>query len=131
MAELPRDGKAGGAWQGGRFDLIVLISMAVSASSSDRPFRLTNEGLLLRVKVLAGAGRNQLAGVRAAELAVRIQVPALEGRANRELRRFLADRLGLAVSKIEIITGVTSPHKILRLPSAALGVLRDLLDSKL
>jgi uncharacterized protein (TIGR00251 family) len=105
--------------------------MAVSASSSDRPFRLTNEGLLLRVKVLAGAGRNQLAGVRAAELAVRIQVPALEGRANRELRRFLADRLGLAVSKIEIITGVTSPHKILRLPSAALGVLRDLLDSKL
>ena len=47
--------------------------------------------MLLRVKVLAGASRNQVAGVRAGELALRVQAPALEGRANRELRRFLAE----------------------------------------
>jgi uncharacterized protein (TIGR00251 family) len=105
--------------------------ISASASASDQPFRLTDKGLLLRVKVMAGAGRNQVAGLRAAELAVRIQTPALQGRANRELRRFLADRLGLSASSIEIITGETSPHKTLRLPAAALGALRDLVDPQL
>ena len=85
--------------------------------------------MLLRVKVLAGASRNQVAGVRAGELALRVQAPALEGRANRELRRFLAAQLGLSASRVEILAGETSSHKNLRLPAAALGALRDLLDS--
>jgi len=102
--------------------------MIVPASSTE-PFRLTDKGLLLRVKVIAGAGRNQVAGVRAGELALRIQAPALEGRANRELRRYLAGRLGLAASSVQIAAGESSSHKSLRLPADALGALRDLLDS--
>lgn len=99
-------------------------------SASAQPFRLKDEAVVLRVKVMAGAGRNQVAGVRAGELAVRIQAPALEGRANRELRRFLARALGLSVSRVEIVSGETSPHKTLRLPGAAAGALRDLVDSQ-
>jgi len=103
--------------------------LSSTGSAPGEPFRLTDKGLLLRVKVLAGAGRSEVAGLRSGELAVRVQAPALEGRANRELRRFLAGRLGLPASRVEILSGESSPHKRLRLPADALGALRDLLDS--
>jgi len=91
------------------------------------PLRLDGDSLLLRVKVLPNAGRNQLAGLRGEELLVRLQAQPRKGEANRELLRFLAKSLGLPRGSLQIVSGQTSGHKLLRLPAAARGLLEPLL----
>jgi hypothetical protein len=93
------------------------------------PFRLDGEELLLRVKVLHNAGRNELAGLRGEELAVRLQAQPRKGEANRELLRFLAKSLAVPRGGIRIVSGETSGHKLLRLPAAARRRLEDFLRS--
>jgi hypothetical protein len=89
--------------------------------------RLDGDSLLLRVKVLPNAGRNQLAGLRGEELLVRLQAQPRKGEANRELLHFLAKSLGLPRGSLQIVSGQTSGHKLLRLPAAARGLLEPLL----
>jgi hypothetical protein len=89
--------------------------------------RLDGDSLLLRVKVLPNAGRNQLAGLRGEELLVRLQAQPRKGEANRELLRFLARSLGLPRGSLQIVSGQTSGHKLLRLPAAARGLIEPLL----
>ncbi len=91
------------------------------------PFRVEGEELLLRVKVLPNAGRNQLAGLRGEELAVRLSAQPRKGEANRELLRFLAKSLQIPRGSIRIVTGETSGHKLLRLPAEARGRLERFL----
>jgi uncharacterized protein (TIGR00251 family) len=91
------------------------------------PLRLDGDSLLLRVKVLPNAGRNQLAGLRGEELLVRLQAQPRKGEANRELLRFLARSLGLPRGSLQIVSGQTSGHKLLRLPAAARGLIEPLL----
>ena len=87
------------------------------------PFQVQGEDLLLRVKVLPNAGRNELAGLRGEELAVRLSAQPRKGEANRELLRFLAKSLEVPRGSIRIVAGETSGHKLLRLPAAARGRL--------
>ena len=91
------------------------------------PFRLDGEELLLRVKVLPNAGRNELAGLRGEELAVRLQAQPRKGEANRELVRFLAKILAVPRGSIRIVSWETSGHKLLRLPAATRGRLENVL----
>ncbi len=86
-------------------------------------YSLSQGRLLLRVKVHPGAARNRIDGARAGELVVRVAAPPEKGKANRELLRFLARRLGLPRAELEIRSGETSPHKLLSLPEAARGRL--------
>jgi uncharacterized protein (TIGR00251 family) len=94
------------------------------------PFRVEGEELLLRVKVLPNAGRNQLAGLRGEELAVRLSAQPRKGEANRELLRFLAKSLEVPRGSIRIVSGETSGHKLLRLPAAVRGRLERFLHSE-
>jgi uncharacterized protein (TIGR00251 family) len=91
------------------------------------PFRVEGQELLLRVKVLPNAGRNQLAGLRGEELAVRLSAQPRQGEANRELLRFLAKSLEVPRGSIRIVSGETSGHKLLRVPAAARGRLEHFL----
>jgi uncharacterized protein (TIGR00251 family) len=92
------------------------------------PFRLDGAQLLLRVKVLPNAGRNQLAGLRGEELLVRLQAQPRKGEANRELLRFLAKSLEVPRGSIRIVSGESSGHKLLRLPGEARERLESHLD---
>ena len=80
-------------------------------------YRVTDGVLLLRIKVLAGAGRNRIDGVRGGELVVRVKAQARKGEANRELLRFMAKSLGIARTAVEIASGEISAHKVIRLPA--------------
>ena len=69
----------------------------------------------LSVRVTPRAGRDELAGWRDGVLQVRLRAPPVEGKANEALRRFLADRLGVAPPQVEIVSGLTSRTKRLRI----------------
>ena len=47
----------------------------------------------LPVQISANAGQNQIVGWQGDRLKIKVKAPAVDGRANEELRRFLAERL--------------------------------------
>ena len=64
------------------------------------------------VKVAPHASRDEVVGVEAGELKVRLAAPSVEGAANAALVDFLARRLGLAKSRVTLLRGETARHKI-------------------
>ena len=90
------------------------------------PFTIRNDGLLLKVKAFPKAGENRIAGVRNGELVVRIQAPALKGKANKELVKLLSKSLGVSRSEITILSGESSRHKLIGLPLTAKSALEGI-----
>ena len=69
---------------------------------------------LITVRVTPRASRDEVAGWREGALRVRLRAPPVEGRANESLRRMLAERLGVAPSAVQIVSGETSRVKRVR-----------------
>jgi uncharacterized protein (TIGR00251 family) len=69
-------------------------------------------GVTFGVKVTPRASRDEVVGVEAGELKVRLAAPPVEGAANAALVDLLARRLGLAKSHVTLLGGQTSRHKI-------------------
>jgi len=70
------------------------------------------DGLTIKVKVTPGSRSNALAGEKGDCLAIKLTAPPAEGRANKELARFLAHKLGIAPSCVRILRGRLSREKI-------------------
>ncbi len=66
----------------------------------------------LAVQVQPNARRNQLLGQKEGVLLVRIAAPPTEGKANRELARYLGDILGIAQSRVVIQKGARTKRKL-------------------
>jgi uncharacterized protein (TIGR00251 family) len=73
----------------------------------------TMAGARIAVRVQARAHRDEVAFVRDGVLVVRVTAPALQGRANRAVRRMLAQRLGVAPTRVTIVRGKRSRDKLL------------------
>jgi uncharacterized protein (TIGR00251 family) len=71
-------------------------------------------GVTFAVQVIPRAGRNEIAGIHSDALKVRLTAPPVEGRANEALIAFLAERLGVRKSQVEIAAGATSRRKVVR-----------------
>lgn len=67
------------------------------------------------VKVVARAARTAIAGWAGERLRVRVAAPPEKGRANEVLRGFIAATLGVARQSVRIVSGHTSPQKLLEI----------------
>jgi uncharacterized protein (TIGR00251 family) len=74
-------------------------------------YRKDGDAYILTVRVQPGAHADVIAGVAAGALRVRLKAPAREGKANDALRKFLAERLGTAPSRVEILKGGSGRSK--------------------
>ena len=70
---------------------------------------------LIRVHVQPGAKRDELAGRRAGRLLVRVTAPPVEGKANAAACKLLAKAAGIPPSRVEVVRGVSSRDKTIRL----------------
>ena len=85
---------------------------------SRRPFVLPAEqGWYLLVKVLPGAKRNELCGVEAERLKIRLAAPAVDNKANEALLAFLAGRLRVKKNGLALAAGAKSGKKKIFLSS--------------
>jgi len=78
----------------------------------------------LAVWVTPGAPRSEVAGVAGGRLRLRLAAPALEGRANAELVRLVAETLGVPRRQIDLATGATGRRKLLRVRGVTLEEAR-------
>jgi uncharacterized protein len=69
----------------------------------------------LAVKVVVRASRDAVAGYSEGVLRVRVAAPAVEGRANEALVRFLSDVIRVPRSNVVIAAGETGRRKIVRI----------------
>lgn len=88
----------------------------------------TPEGCVFSVHVAPGSGQDAVVGLYGDALRIRLKAPPVEGRANEALRAFLAARLGVPVRAVEILSGHTSRHKVVRVAGVAAEQVRALLD---
>ena len=66
---------------------------------------------MVTVRVVPRAPRNAVQGVLGDALKIRLAAPPVEGKANTELIRFLAEELDLHAGKIHLLAGATDRNK--------------------
>ena len=72
-------------------------------------------GALLSVKVQPRASANAIGTEQGGELKVKVTAPPVDSAANEALVRFLAEELGCPRNRVELVRGLTSKHKVIKL----------------
>ena len=73
------------------------------------------DGAIVDVRVIPRATRSAIAGTRGDALLVRLKAPPVEGAANAELIRLLADLVDVPRRNVEIVSGERSRVKRVRI----------------
>ncbi|MBU0677310.1 MAG: YggU family protein [Verrucomicrobia bacterium] len=69
------------------------------------------EGVIISLRVIPRASKNEVQGVHGDALKIRLQAPPLEGKANKALVKFLSRELDMSSAAIEILSGETGRNK--------------------
>lgn len=86
--------------------------------------------MIILIKVIPNASRNEVVGWEGEELKVRIAAVADKGKANDMLIRFLAETWGLRRDQITLIHGHTSRHKRISIADFELSQFIDIATQK-
>jgi len=87
------------------------------------------EGVILRVKVVPGSSRDRIVGELAGALKVTVTAPPERGRANKSVRRLLSEALNVQAAQVQIIGGLGSPAKTLRISGASAEAIQSLVNT--
>jgi uncharacterized protein YggU (UPF0235/DUF167 family) len=77
--------------------------------------------------VRPGASRDQLAGEHDGAVVVRLTATPTDGKANRALRRLIADRCGVPPSAVSILRGERARRKLVAVEGFEVRQLRSVL----
>jgi uncharacterized protein (TIGR00251 family) len=75
--------------------------------------------IVLTLHVQPGAKRTEVAGTHGDALKVRLAAPPVDGKANAELLRFLADAFRVPLRHATLVRGETSRQKVVRIARPA------------
>jgi uncharacterized protein (TIGR00251 family) len=85
--------------------------------------REEQEALVLMLHVQPGAKRTEIAGTHGEEMQTRLKIrlaaPPVDGKANAELLRYLADAFGVPLRQVVLLRGETSRQKTVRIQRPA------------
>jgi uncharacterized protein (TIGR00251 family) len=80
--------------------------------------RQDRDGFVLALHIQPGAKQTAIVGLHGEALKVRLAAPPVDGKANAALIDFLAERLGIARSALEIVSGQQARSKRVRIRAA-------------
>ena len=84
-------------------------------------------GTTLKVRVIPNARKTEFSGYRDDELVLRVNAPAVEGKANKAVVEFVSEYFGVTRSDVLLIRGERSRHKIFQI----VGLKSDDFERKL
>jgi uncharacterized protein (TIGR00251 family) len=76
--------------------------------------RMDGDALVLTLHVQPGASRTEVAGLHGDALRIRLAAPPVDGKANAELLRFLANAFAVPRRQVSLLRGETSRQKVVR-----------------
>lgn len=82
----------------------------------------------ISIYVQPRANKTIIAGMHDGCVKVRLAAPPVDGAANAALVEFVADRLGIAKSRVRIVTGQTSRRKVLEVDGVSAEQLAEALS---
>jgi uncharacterized protein (TIGR00251 family) len=71
------------------------------------------------------ASRSEVVGQYDGRIKIRLAAPPVDGAANAELVRFVAERLGVAKSKVRVVAGETSRRKVVEVEGVAHALVQE------
>jgi uncharacterized protein (TIGR00251 family) len=77
------------------------------------------DAIVLTLHVNPGAKRTEVAGMHGDALKIRLAAPPVDGKANAELRRFLAAEFGVPLARVTLVRGEASRRKTVRIEAPA------------
>lgn len=94
------------------------------------PLKITETaaGVTFTIHLQPRASRNEICGVQGEELKIRLTSPPVEDAANRHCLEFLSKMLGVAKSRLDIVAGARSRHKVVSVRGVNCKQLLALLD---
>ena len=81
----------------------------------------------LKVRVIPNAKKTEFSGIREGELVLRLNAPALEGKANKAALEFVSRYFEVSKTSVSLISGEKSRHKIFQI----VGLKSIVLERKL
>lgn len=91
----------------------------------DNPVQASGTGVMLTVRVLPRASRNQVIGVEQGAIKIKLIAPPVEGAANAALIEFVAGWLGVRKSAVMIVSGEKARHKRVQVVGLAVEAVRQ------
>jgi uncharacterized protein len=85
----------------------------------------------LSVRVIPNARRTEFSGRREGEVVLRLNAPAVEGKANRAAVEFIAKHFGISRARVTLVTGERTRHKVFELEGVESGEVEAKLGSPL
>jgi len=82
--------------------------------ADSRTIRTTSQGVSITLTVIPRSGRDEIVGLEGDAIKIRLKAPPVEGRANEALLAFLAKRLVVPRAALELVSGATGRHKVVR-----------------
>jgi uncharacterized protein (TIGR00251 family) len=82
----------------------------------------------LPVKVVPGASRNEIVGWLGDSLKVRVSAPPERGKANAAVEALICDALDLPKDSVRVVSGKTSPHKLLEISGQTQSAILERLE---
>ncbi|NPV91447.1 MAG: YggU family protein [Firmicutes bacterium] len=71
-------------------------------------------GVQIKIRVQPRASKNEVVGWMDDSLKVRLTAPPVEGEANALLLKYLAERLGVPRSSLQLVSGLSSRSKVVK-----------------
>jgi hypothetical protein len=87
--------------------------------------------ITLKVHLQPRATHDGVVGVHGDAIKIKVSAPSLEGKANNALTRFIAKKLGISSSQVDIIAGHRSREKLLRIAGISRGEIEKALGISL
>ena len=92
----------------------------------------SRDGAILNLRVSPGAKGTSIEGAYGEDaLRLRVAAPTVEGKANAEAERYVAELLGVASSDVYVVRGVSSRNKAVLVRGAAPEKVREILSRQL
>jgi len=91
-------------------------------------FEADDEGVVIAVSAVPGAGRSEIVGRHGDALKVRVAVPPEKGKANEAIVALLAHELGVPASTVSLVSGATGRAKRFRVDGVDVDTATDLLE---
>ena|SRR5437016_6447936 len=86
----------------------------------------TEKGITFCIRVQPRASRSEIVGEFDGSLKIRLAAPPVDGEANAECVRFFAKELGISRTNVEIVSGLSSKTKIIRVSGIQSAQLEQL-----
>jgi hypothetical protein len=101
----------------------------VKKAKANRPQdKAALDSALLVVRIQPRASKNEIIPMEGGALKIRLTAPPVDGAANEALVRFLSEVLGIAKTRVEIVSGQTSREKRIRIGGMSEAEVRRLLN---